>query len=292
MEATTYEVAALIDRGAEDYMLETAILKVFSTEDLWQGSYEVLPVYGGQGYFSDEPYERMMRDARINTIGEGANEVLKAFIALVGMRDIGEGFKTTLAGLKSPSRMLPTLWRFGRDRLVRMAILPQIPVRTPELRPSASALSRRIAQFASAVERVLIKHREAVLDRQYVQERVADAAIALMTASCTLARLDRDLAANLGSSLPELRAGRKALPPHGEPAASTSLSSSSTATTTRQLRRPPTPPYAPSSPPDLDRAQSASRHAIARAGHPCLTGPIDLILARSAGPVPARAPTL
>ena len=36
-EATTYEVAALIDRG-EDYMLETAILKVFSTEALWQGS--------------------------------------------------------------------------------------------------------------------------------------------------------------------------------------------------------------------------------------------------------------
>ena len=84
MEATTYQTAALIDRGAEDYMLETAILKVFSTEALWQGVYETLQVHGGQGYFSDEPYERMMRDARINTIGEGANEVLKAFIALVG----------------------------------------------------------------------------------------------------------------------------------------------------------------------------------------------------------------
>src|SRR5262245_59112366 len=88
MEATTYETAALIDRGAEDYMLETAILKVFSTEALWQGVYETLQVHGGQGYFTDEPYERIMRDARINTIGEGANEVLKAFIAMVGMRDI------------------------------------------------------------------------------------------------------------------------------------------------------------------------------------------------------------
>src|SRR5213596_1660583 len=44
MEATTYETAALIDRGAEDYMLETAILKVFSTEMLWQGVYETLQV--------------------------------------------------------------------------------------------------------------------------------------------------------------------------------------------------------------------------------------------------------
>ena len=104
MEATTYETAALIDRGAEDYMLETAILKVFSTEALWQGVYETLQVYGGQGYFTDEPYERMMRDARINTIGEGANEVLLAFIAVVGMRDVGLGLKSTLEGLKRPSR--------------------------------------------------------------------------------------------------------------------------------------------------------------------------------------------
>ena len=117
MEATTYETAALIDRGAEDYMLETAILKVFSTEALWHGVYETLQVFGGQGYFTDEPYERMMRDARINTIGEGANEVLKAFIAVVGMRDIGLGLKSTLEGLKRPGSFLPTLWNFSRDHM-------------------------------------------------------------------------------------------------------------------------------------------------------------------------------
>ena len=88
-------------------MLETAILKVFTTEALWHGVYETLQVFGGQGYFSNEPYERMMRDARINTIGEGANEVLKAFIALVGMRDIGEGLKATLDGFKKPSVVPP-----------------------------------------------------------------------------------------------------------------------------------------------------------------------------------------
>ncbi|WP_406700141.1 acyl-CoA dehydrogenase family protein [Singulisphaera sp. Ch08] len=193
MEATTYETAALIDRGDEDYMLETAILKVFSTEMLWQGSYETLQIHGGQGYFCDEPYERMMRDARINTIGEGANEVLKAFIALVGMRDIGEGFKATLEGLKRPTRFVPTLWRFGRDRLVRMAHPPVIPVTSPLLRRAADALARRVTRFAWAIERTLIKHREAILEAEYIQERIADAAIALMTSACTLARLDREL---------------------------------------------------------------------------------------------------
>ncbi len=194
MEALTYETAALIDSGAEDYMLETAILKVFSTEVLWKGVYETLQVHGGQGYFTDEPYERMMRDARINTIGEGANEVLKAFIALVGMRDIGAGFKATLAGLKSPARFVPTLWRFGRDRLLRLARVPRVPVVAPMLRPAAERVVRRVSRFAWAVERVLVQHREAVLERQYVQERIADAAIALMTSSCTLARLDHALA--------------------------------------------------------------------------------------------------
>jgi acyl-CoA dehydrogenase family protein 9 len=199
MEATTYEIAALIDRGVEDYMLETAILKVFSTEALWQSTYEVLQIHGGQGYFTDEPYERMMRDARINTIGEGANEVLKAFIALVGMRDIGEGFKHVQEGLKSPSRFVPTLWNFGKERLVRLAKPPAVPVSSAALRPDADALARRLSRFAWAVEQVLFKHREAVLDRQYVQERVADAAIALTTASCTLARLDRETAEKSGT---------------------------------------------------------------------------------------------
>ena len=200
MEATTYETAALIDGGAEDYMLETAILKVFSTEALWQGVYEVLQIHGGQGYFTDEPYERIMRDARINTIGEGANEVLKAFIALVGMRGVAEGLKTTLDGLKSTSTFLPTVWRFGRHRLMRLARPARVPVQSSALRPSADALARRVARFAWVVERLLVKHRESVLERQYIQGRVADAAIALTTASCTLARLDRELSAGSGTT--------------------------------------------------------------------------------------------
>jgi alkylation response protein AidB-like acyl-CoA dehydrogenase len=194
MEATTYQTAALIDRGAEDYMLETAILKVFSTEALWQGVYETLQVFGGQGYFSNEPYERMMRDARINTIGEGANEVLKAFIALVGMRDTGMGLKASLESLKKPSSFLPTLWNLTSDHLGRMVRTPVVPVASPGLRPVAGALARRVARFGRTVERVLIAHGESVFDRQYVQERIADAAIALFTSACTLSRWDLALA--------------------------------------------------------------------------------------------------
>ena len=206
MEATTYQTAALIDTGAEDYMLETAILKVFTTEVLWQGVYETLQVFGGQGYFSNEPYERMTRDARINTIGEGANEVLKAFIALVGMRDIGTGLKNTLDGLKKPGSFLPTLWKFGGSHLGQMVRSPVVPVVTPLLRPIAGALARRVSRFGWTVERLLIAHREAFLDRQYDQERIADAAIALVTSACTLSRWDHSLVRGAATSLDETSA--------------------------------------------------------------------------------------
>jgi hypothetical protein len=136
-----------------------------------------------------------MRDARINTIGEGANEVLLAFIAAVGMRDVGLGIKATLEGLKRPGTFLPTLWSFSRDHVRRMVGLPVVPVLTQDLRPLAASLARRVARFAGAVERVLMTHREAVIRKQLVLERVAWAAISLVTATCTLARLDAQLAA-------------------------------------------------------------------------------------------------
>ena len=92
MEATTCECANFIDRGFEDYMLETAMLKVWSTDALWQIVNDTIQIFGGKAYFTDEPYERMMRDARINMIGEGANDVLRAFIAMVGIKPVADQF--------------------------------------------------------------------------------------------------------------------------------------------------------------------------------------------------------
>jgi alkylation response protein AidB-like acyl-CoA dehydrogenase len=81
MEAMTTITAAFIDRGLEDYMLETAMLKVWSTEAMWLMVNDTLQIYGGAGYFNDQPLERMMRDARINLIFEGSSEIMRLFIA-------------------------------------------------------------------------------------------------------------------------------------------------------------------------------------------------------------------
>ncbi len=200
MEAMTSQCASFIDSGAEDYMLETAMLKVFSTEALLQIVNDALQIYGGKGYFSDQPLERMMRDARINQIGEGANDVLRAFIALVGMRGVGEYLQGVLKGLKSVSRVFGTVWSFGREQLAARLQVPPVPVQHQSLQPEARALGKRVRDFGLAVQTLLRTYREEILQRQYKQERIADAACDLYASACALSRLDHLLQSGNGQA--------------------------------------------------------------------------------------------
>src|SRR6266511_1195407 len=118
MEAMTTITASLIDRGLEDYMMETAMLKVFTTERLWEVINDAFQIHGGSAYFVDLPLERMLRDARINQIGEGSNEVLTSFIALVGMRGPGMEFKEIYDAMMSFSmNRVGKAWSAGMSRL-------------------------------------------------------------------------------------------------------------------------------------------------------------------------------
>jgi acyl-CoA dehydrogenase family protein 9 len=204
MEACTYQTAALIDAGAEDFMLETAMLKVFATEVLWRIINDTIQIYGGKAYFTDEPFERMMRDARINMIGEGANDVLRVFTALVGMRDVGLDLEGVLEAIKMPVGNMSRLARFGSRKLRSLFAAPEIPVRNPELETDAAALARLIARFGKHVERTLVKYQREIVDRQYPVARIADAAIELYVSACVLRRMDAMLR-EFGSERPVSR---------------------------------------------------------------------------------------
>jgi len=194
MEAMTTITASLIDRGLEDYMIETAMLKVFTTERLWESINDAFQIYGGSAYFVDLPLERMLRDARINQIGEGSNEVLTSFIALVGMRGPGMEFKEIYDTMLKPSRAgIGRAWNAGMNRLGAAVRVPDVPVRSSELRSFASQLGRLIWWFNLAVNRALIVYREPILDMQLVQERIANAAMDLFASTCVLSRWDGEL---------------------------------------------------------------------------------------------------
>src|SRR5437660_485174 len=195
MEAMTTITASLIDRGLEDYMLETAMLKVFTTERLWECINDAFQIYGGSAYFVDLPLERMMRDARINQIGEGSNEVLTSFIALVRMRGPGMEIKEIYDTMLKPTRVggIGKAWSAGMNRLGATVRIPDVPVRSPRVRPFANQLGRLIWRFNFAVNRALIAYREPILDLQLVQERIAGAAMDLFASTAVLSRWDSEI---------------------------------------------------------------------------------------------------
>jgi hypothetical protein len=195
MEAMTTVTASLIDRGLEDYMLETAMLKVFTTERLWECINDVFQIHGGSAYFVDLPLERMVRDARINQIGEGANEVLTSFIALVGMRGPGMEFKEIYDTMMKPSRErgIAKAWEASKHRLGATVRVPDVPIQSEQLRPYGRKLGRLIWRFNVAVNRALIMYREPILDMQLVQERIANAAMDLFASTCVLSRQDSEI---------------------------------------------------------------------------------------------------
>src|SRR5438067_1237301 len=209
MEAMTAVTASLIDRGLEDYMIETAMLKVFTTDRLWEAVNDAFQIYGGSAYFTDLPLERMLRDARINQIGEGSNEVLTSFIALVGMRGPGMEFKEIYDTMFNPSRGLGKAWTAGMNRLGAAVKIPSVPVKSESLRSYASQLGRSIWRFNLSVNKALIKYREPVMDMQLIQERIAGAATEMFASACVLSRLDSQLqgVAQNGASAP---GGRRA----------------------------------------------------------------------------------
>ena len=68
-----------------------------------------------------------------------------------------------------------------------------MPIRSSELAGPARTIRRLIHEFGLAVPRTLISHREAILDRQLVQEPIAQAAMELFASICVLSRRDAEI---------------------------------------------------------------------------------------------------
>ena len=170
---------------------------------------DTLQVWGGKGYFCDQPIERWMRDARINTIGEGANDVLKAFIAVVGCRGPGlylKGLQDDMLGgrwsLRKFGQSLGVVGKLAAPWLTTSA--PPVPVQSPELRADAYTLARLVREFGLKLPHVFmaLKDEATFAQAELVHERIADIAIDLYVSACVLARLDHMLASKGANGKP------------------------------------------------------------------------------------------
>jgi acyl-CoA dehydrogenase family member 9 len=172
LEAMCYLTCGLVDQGVEDYSLESAICKVAGTEFLWYAANRAMQLAGGEGYMRTEPYEKILRDIRIFPIFEGANDVMRAFIALSGIKPVGEKLSGLgEIGLNDPIGSIGVLFDYvgGRIRPDR------VTKAHPELADHAEALSDQVKELRSVTESLLREHREEIVDRQFAQKRLAAA---------------------------------------------------------------------------------------------------------------------
>jgi len=75
-----YKAAWLKEQG-RNYNKEAAMAKMFATEMAERVCRNAIQVHGGYGYSSEYPVERIYRDARLMTIGEGTSEIQRLVIA-------------------------------------------------------------------------------------------------------------------------------------------------------------------------------------------------------------------
>jgi alkylation response protein AidB-like acyl-CoA dehydrogenase len=85
--ALVYGAARLKDAG-RPYTREAAIAKLFASEASERICRDAIQVFGGYGYSQEYPVERLYRDTRLLTIGEGTSEILRGVIAhsVLGLR--------------------------------------------------------------------------------------------------------------------------------------------------------------------------------------------------------------
>ncbi len=190
LESMAYLTCGMVDEGVPDYSLESAICKVSGTEFLWYAANRAMQLKGGAGYMRDEPYEKVLRDIRIFPIFEGANDVLRAFIALTGVKPLGE----QLSGLgelelTDPLGSIGVVVDYVSGRIQREVRPDRIGLAHEEVSKQAEAVADQVKRLRAVSEGLLREHRKAIVERQFQQKRLSDAVSDIFAQVALLSRV-------------------------------------------------------------------------------------------------------
>nr|MCU0649625.1 acyl-CoA dehydrogenase family protein [Gemmatimonadaceae bacterium] len=193
-DAMVGHLAAALDAPQADVALEAACAKVFASELIWRACDDMVQLAGGRGYVRPWPYERMLRDARINRIFEGANEVLRLFIGLTGIESPAKELAAVGHALDKPFENWPEHWvlisEFAAERVKQaLGARDRVEATLPEaLATHVRYLEQHVRECKAATDRAIATHRKGILEAQVTIDRLAGMAIELYARATTIAR--------------------------------------------------------------------------------------------------------
>ena len=179
----------LIQKRIEGYAVECSIVKVAASEILDMVVDETLQIFGGYGYVEEFPAERSYRDARINRIFEGTNEINRLIIT-------GMLIKSAMAG--------------------KLALMPAIKTIMDEVMAGPSekeeregplaaeydllAAAKKLTLFAAGA--AVQKYMMTLADQQEVMGALADMIISVYTMESAILRAEKIAAAKGSAEIP------------------------------------------------------------------------------------------
>ncbi|XP_064604825.1 complex I assembly factor ACAD9, mitochondrial-like [Liolophura sinensis] len=197
MESMSYLTAGVLDSNPNaDMSLEAAMVKIYSSEAVWESVNESLQILGGLGYMKSYPFERYLRDSRILLIFEGTNEILRMLVALSGLQHAGKELKELVKKLRNPLNNPNLVFKTLVNNIRQSNMEPSLTLKLnlyvhPSLQNEADILERNTLRLQKAVEHVLKKYGNKIVDEQLDAKRLAEVTIDLYSMTACIGRASR-----------------------------------------------------------------------------------------------------
>jgi alkylation response protein AidB-like acyl-CoA dehydrogenase len=172
------EEAPAMLKGVEQFAIEAAILKVFGSETLDYVIDEGVQIYGGMGYSAEAPMERGYRDARINRIFEGTNEINRMLTVDMILKRAMSGELDMMGPAKAVADEIMSIPDFGDTDTSTFAIEKKY----------ISNFKKAILMVAgSAAQKLMME----LAKEQEILMNIADMLIEVYAAESTLLRVEK-----------------------------------------------------------------------------------------------------
>jgi len=178
----------MVDRGTKDFAIESSICKAYNTEMLWRIVNHALQIASGDGYMKEHPYERLVRDSRVNMIFEGTNEIQRMFIALSAMEGPGQKLTELAKAFRHPIGEMGVIVDYVASKVSHTVSADHLTKSDPLLKEEAGGFEHGVRALAVTVEDALRKYGRHIIDEQFLHKRVAEIAMQLYVQIACIAR--------------------------------------------------------------------------------------------------------